>query len=210
MADLSHGEEWIELPHWRVVGMDVDAATLARNALADFEHVLLCVDHLDAFHRESSTAPHPLTPMVYESALVTYVRGFDTARQHGWLSEKVIESSLGAEAVAAHKYFRGVRNKHIAHRVPVGLEGAMCFAVEDDGDFVLSWLRVRRIADAEYPALRNLVVFLRNELHKRSDELGQVVMDRLQRDGLDSIKGQQHGSVHIGEYTPPGGPAKSN
>lgn len=169
-----------ELP---IAAVDFDEAkTLADLAALnqDLGAVMLTCTRLMRLLDEQST-DHILVEALWTSALVRYARCFANGKRFG-LEESVF-SSLSGDPVATHRYFVGMRNRHIAHSVnpfeqtKVGL----ILAREDEGEkkvVGVSTLAMRHIT-SDREGVRQLGMLSKVLLTKIVEQAKQVEQEVL-------------------------------
>jgi hypothetical protein len=160
--DMSE-DDHVELPIHEWPGPEADALRKSLEHITDLQHVVACCDVLLQMPTDYEG---PLTQALFESAVITYARCFNSGRRSK-ITEQALAASAADEAVVWHRYFMKLRDQHVAHTVlphahlsigvVVSAIGAEPFRVLGSG-----YLTVRRVSDDEegLQALRGLALEL--------------------------------------------------
>jgi hypothetical protein len=112
---------------------------------------------------------------LYTQAVISYSRAFASGRRSG-LNESDL-AGIAPEALAAHRYFRRVRDQHIAHSVlpfeDVRVGVALNSLNEAEAKILgVSWMAIRRTSD-ERDGIRNLMTLIEILIAKINSQLAE-------------------------------------
>lgn len=182
----------VEMPTYRVQGSAADVYGRLRLGLTDFTRVSTYVGLIQQFAEDLQNNAALITAL-YESALVTYVRGFHSCRAAGLMSERTIFDALGPSALAVHRYYVDIRNQHIAHN-DSGHESSVVGVMVRPGDEGLTDLGVasldlRRMFDepSSISQLASLAGLLADRLASLEAEKADLVRRAAQAIGAERL-----------------------
>lgn len=101
------------LPIHEWTGPEADALRKSLEHMTDLQHVVNCCSLL---LEPASEDDSPQTQALYESAVITYARCFNSGRRSK-ITEQTIADTAAPEAVIWHRYFMKMRDQHVAHTV---------------------------------------------------------------------------------------------
>jgi hypothetical protein len=100
-----------------VVEIDYDDAKQLADLASIYQDLTFCINTCNRLVEllEQNDGDHILVQSLWTSALVSYVRCFASGKRSG-LSEQLF-SHLEGEPVAAHQYYKNMRDKNVTHSV---------------------------------------------------------------------------------------------
>lgn len=181
------------LPVHEWTGPEADALRKSLEHMTDLQHVVNCCDLLMEPSAEENS---PLTQALYESAIITYARCFNSGRRSK-ITEQTIADTVAPEAVTWHRYFMKMRDQHVAHTVlphahlsigviasPVGVAPFRVLGV--------ATMTARRLSDSEdgLRALRALAVHLMSLHQEAVVKQDAALVEAAQSAGEEAVRSQ--------------------
>ncbi|WP_141399195.1 hypothetical protein [Curtobacterium sp. 'Ferrero'] len=202
----------VELPAHQLNGPEVDELRRALEHIGDLDHVIACCDELLAGRLGQQG---PLVQALYESAVISYARCFNSGRRDK-ITERSISEVAGPSAVNFHRHIIAMRNRHVAHAVSDQSElriGVIVTRPGDPWDVVgTGYLSARRVADdaTGITQLRRLATLLRELNAQRVPELEAAVAAAGRAAGEDVVRSQPELGWTVPEITISSGPPHQN
>lgn len=197
-----------ELPTHQFSGPEVDALRRALEHLSDLDHVIACCGELLA-GRLGQTGP--LMQALYESAVITYARCFNSGRRDR-ITEQSISERGGPGALEHHRYIMQIRNRHVAHAVLPESDlviGVLVPPPDEPWDVLgAGHLVIRRVADdaGGVEMLRRLALLLRGLNEQTVPALQEAVISAARLAGPDVVRAQPELGWTVPETTVSGEP----